>query len=106
MHPRTDSRNADYAHPGGWGNTAPGADGPYPPDDFPYEGHGGGHRGRPHRRRGRTVVRVLVAVVLVLLVVSVATYFWADSQLRKEVDLSKVVDRPGTGGASMSSVKA
>ncbi|WP_432045147.1 LCP family protein [Streptomyces asiaticus] len=97
MHPRTDSRNADYAHPGGWGNAAPGADGPYPPDDFPYEEHGGGHRGRPHRRRGRTVVRVLVAVVLVLLVVSVATYFWADSQLRKEVDLGKVVDRPGTG---------
>ncbi|WP_137976044.1 LCP family protein [Streptomyces violaceusniger] len=97
MHPRTDSRNPDFAHPGGWGNAAPASNGPYPPDDFPYEEHGGGHRGRPHRRRGRTVIRVLIALVLVLLVVSVATYFWADSQLRKEVDLGKVVDRPGTG---------
>ncbi|WP_443732271.1 LCP family protein [Streptomyces endocoffeicus] len=97
MHPRTDSRNPDFAHPAGWGSPAPGNDGTYPPDDFPYEEHGGGHRGRPRRRRGRTVIRVLVALVLVLLVVSVATYFWADSQLRKEVDLGKVVDRPGTG---------
>ncbi|WP_413812364.1 LCP family protein [Streptomyces sp. OE57] len=97
MHPRTDSRNPDFAHPSGWGNPAPGNDGTPPPDDFPYEEHGGGHRGRPHRRRGRTVLRVLVALVVVLLVVSVATYFWADSELRKEVDLSKVVDRPGTG---------
>ncbi|GAA3695935.1 LCP family protein [Streptomyces iranensis] len=98
MHPRTDSGNPGFAHPSGWGNTAPGNDGTHPPDDFPYEEHGGGHRGRPpHRRRGRTVLRVLVAVVVVLLVVSVATYFWADSELRKEVDLGKVVDRPGTG---------
>jgi LCP family protein required for cell wall assembly len=30
-------------------------------------------------------------------VTTVATYFWADSKLRREVDLSKVVDRPSGG---------
>ena len=34
---------------------------------------------------------------MVLLVVSVSTYFWADSKVRREVDLSKVEDRPPTG---------
>lgn len=57
-------------------------------DDEPYR--------RP-RRRGRTVKRVLITLVVVLLVASVATYFWADSKLRKEVDLSQVIDRPEAG---------
>jgi LCP family protein required for cell wall assembly len=35
--------------------------------------------------------------VTVLVVTSVATYFWADSKLRREVDLSKVIDRPEGG---------
>jgi len=30
-------------------------------------------------------------------VVSVGTYFWADSKLNRDVDLSKVIDRPETG---------
>ncbi|WP_079038394.1 LCP family protein [Streptomyces sp. NBRC 110028] len=49
------------------------------------------------RRRGRTVKRALITLVVVLLVASVATYFWADSKLRKEVDLSQVIDRPEAG---------
>ncbi|MFF7649445.1 LCP family protein [Streptomyces sp. NPDC007983] len=60
----------------------------YYADDEPYR--------RP-RRRGRTVKRVLITLVVVLLVASVATYFWADSKLRKEVDLSQVIDRPEAG---------
>src|ERR1044072_3893753 len=57
-------------------------------DDEPY---------RPRRPRRRTAKRVLITLVVVLLVASVATYFWADSKLRKEVDLSKVIDRPEAG---------
>ena len=32
-----------------------------------------------------------------LVVTSVGTYFWADSKLNREVDLSKVIDRPEAG---------
>lgn len=32
-----------------------------------------------------------------LIVTTVATYFWADSKLNREVDLSKVIDRPEQG---------
>ncbi|MBM7171991.1 LCP family protein, partial [Streptomyces sp. G44] len=37
-------------------------------------------------------------LVSVLVVTSVATYFWADGKLKREVDLSKVIERP-EGGA-------
>lgn len=90
MNSWTDSRNSDFQNP---------AQGP------PHNGHpgvppqqgGGGYADVPPRRRGRTVLRVLVGVVVVLLVASVATYFWADSKLRKDVDLSQVIDRPEAG---------
>ncbi|MFF1381415.1 LCP family protein [Streptomyces sp. NPDC058308] len=39
-----------------------------------------------------------ITLVSVLLVTSVITYFWADSKLKREVDLSKVIERP-EGGA-------
>ncbi|MEU8959975.1 LCP family protein [Streptomyces sp. NPDC048518] len=39
-----------------------------------------------------------ITLVTVLVVVSVSTYFWADSKLKREVDLSKVIERP-EGGA-------
>lgn len=58
------------------------------------DGYGGG---RPRPRWGRRIKRITIALVAVLLVASVATYFWADSKLRREVDLSKVIDRPETG---------
>ncbi|GAA0475914.1 LCP family protein [Streptomyces sp. NPDC046215] len=65
-----------------------GGDGPH--------GHGGGPRtSRPNWRRRITIG--LVAFVVVLLAVSVSTYFWADSKLRREVDLGKVADRPPKG---------
>ncbi|RNG16684.1 LytR family transcriptional regulator [Streptomyces botrytidirepellens] len=94
MNSRSDSRYPDFQDP------------TYAP---PHNGHPGvppqqgGHGGPPEvpyrrrRRRGRTVKRVLVTLIVVLLVASVATYFWADSKLRKEVDLSQVIDRPETG---------
>ncbi|MEE1929332.1 LCP family protein [Streptomyces sp. TRM 70351] len=62
-------------------------------------GHGGGPPG-PGRARpnwGRRVKAGLITLVVVLLVVSVGTYFWADSKLRREVDLAQVEDRPEGG---------
>ncbi|MGW0916396.1 LCP family glycopolymer transferase [Streptomyces sp. NPDC002784] len=38
-----------------------------------------------------------ITVVTVLVVTTVGTYFWADSKLNREVDLSKVIDRPEAG---------
>lgn len=35
--------------------------------------------------------------MIVILGTSIGTYFWADGKLRREVDLSKVIDRPATG---------
>ncbi|MGW1075851.1 LCP family protein [Streptomyces sp. NPDC002537] len=67
-------------------------------------GGGGGGRG-PGRRAARTsppnwrkrIVVGLVAFVVLLLAVSVGTYFWADSKMRREVDLGKLADRPASG---------
>ncbi|MEV4438322.1 LCP family protein [Streptomyces sp. NPDC049577] len=66
-------------------------------------GRGGG--GGPHRGPARTgapdwrkrIKIGLIAFVVLLLAVSVSTYFWADSKLRREVDLSKAGDRPAAG---------
>ncbi|WP_406096330.1 LCP family protein [Streptomyces sp. NBC_01013] len=68
-------------------------------------GHGGGPgdggyvQGRPAaapdwRRRIKIGVLTLVVVVLA---VSIGTYFWADSKLKRDVDLSKVIERPKSG---------
>ncbi|MFD4612503.1 LCP family protein [Streptomyces sp. NPDC058440] len=67
-----------------------------------YGGPGGpgggdprGYRPAPNwRRRFKWSV---ITLVTLLVVTSVATYFWADSKLRREVDLSKVIDRPEAG---------
>ncbi|MEU1807183.1 LCP family protein [Streptomyces sp. NPDC019937] len=86
------TRNDNYRAPGGHPGVPPqyGVPSQYPDDDYADEPY------RP-RRRGRTVKRVLITLVVVLLGASVATYFWADSKLRKEVDLSQVIDRPEAG---------
>ncbi|MEV6680931.1 LCP family protein [Streptomyces erythrochromogenes] len=61
---------------------------------------GPGGPGRPPgpapdwRRRIKVGSIVLVSA---LLVTSVSTYFWADSKVRREVDLSKVIERPKEG---------
>lgn len=71
-----------------------------------YGGRGVGDRGgyvgapesgRPRASAGTRFKRILVTVVVVLLVWSVGTYFWADSKLRREVDLGIVQDRPEDG---------
>nr|WP_308800494.1 LCP family protein [Streptomyces sp. NEAU-H3] len=38
-----------------------------------------------------------IVVVAALVVTTVSTYFWADGKIRREVDLSKVIDRPAEG---------
>ncbi|MGW0391900.1 LCP family protein [Streptomyces sp. NPDC003042] len=38
-----------------------------------------------------------IVLVSALLVTTVSTYFWADSKVRREVDLSKVIERPKEG---------
>ncbi|MGP3984106.1 LCP family protein [Streptomyces sp. KR80] len=57
-------------------------------DDGPYDRRGG---------RGRRFKNIALTLIVVLLVVLIGTYFWADSKLRREVDLSKVDERPETG---------
>lgn len=56
---------------------------------------GRGPRPAPNWRRRIKWTAITLATVLV--VTSVATYFWADSKLHRDVDLSKVIDRPEAG---------
>ncbi|MFI5615856.1 LCP family protein [Streptomyces sp. NPDC051567] len=70
-------------------------------------GHGGpAGPGRPGRAPGpapdwRRRIKVgSIVLVSVLLVTTVATYFWADSQVRREVDLAKVIERPKEGACT------
>lgn len=66
-------------------------------------GPGGRPPGGPGRPQGpapdwRKRIKVgSIALVSVLLVTGIGTYFWADSQVRREVDLSKVIERPKEG---------
>ncbi|OKK16670.1 transcriptional regulator [Streptomyces sp. CB00455] len=59
--------------------------------------------GRPGRAPGpapdwrRRIKIGSIVLVSALLVTTVSTYFWADSKVRREVDLSKVVERPEEG---------
>lgn len=70
-----------------------------------YGGSGGpggpGGRGtrepRPAPNWRRRIKVTSITLVTLLVVVSVATYFWADGKLNREVDLSKVIDRPEAG---------
>ncbi|MFF0462971.1 LCP family protein [Streptomyces mexicanus] len=72
-----------YGRPAGGGHGGPGA---------------GPARGpRPAPNWGRRIKWTAITLVTVVVVTSVATYFWADSKLRREVDLSKVIDRPESG---------
>ncbi|MFF4587653.1 LCP family protein [Streptomyces sp. NPDC001388] len=73
-----------YGAPGGPGEPG-GPGGAYPQ----------GARPAPDWRR--RIKWTAITVTAVLLVTTVSTYFWADGKLRREVDLSKVIDRPGTG---------
>lgn len=67
--------------------------------------YGGGGPGGPGRTREprpapnwrRRIKWTAITVVTVLVVTTIGTYFWADSKLNREVDLSKVIDRPDAG---------
>ena len=69
----------------------PGGRGPDGPDDFLA----------PEPRRApnwrRRIKWTAITVVTVLVATTVGTYFWADSKLNREVDLSKVIERPEKG---------
>ncbi|MFF6881277.1 LCP family protein [Streptomyces sp. NPDC012474] len=71
-----------YGSPGGRGPGGPG-DGMYEP--------------RPAPNWRRRIKVTAITLVTLLVVTSVGTYFWADSKLNREVDLSKVIDRPEAG---------
>ncbi|MFI8168231.1 LCP family protein [Streptomyces sp. NPDC085931] len=60
-------------------------------------GGGGGGYDRPAPNWRRRIKVTAIALVTVLVVTSVATYFWADSKLNRDVDLSKVIERPEAG---------
>lgn len=68
-------------------------------------GRGGGpggpaappRRPRPPANWKKRITWGLVTFLALLLVVSVGTYFWADSKLKREVDLSKVIERSAGG---------
>ncbi|MFF8973307.1 LCP family protein [Streptomyces sp. NPDC014995] len=57
----------------------------------------GTHDPRPAPDWRRRIKWTAITVVTVLVVTTVGTYFWADSKLKREVDLSKVIDRPEEG---------
>ncbi|MDT0573700.1 LCP family protein [Streptomyces sp. DSM 3412] len=60
-------------------------------------GPGGGRGGRGAPNWGRRIKLTAITVTVVLLATTIGTYFWADSKLNREVDLSKVIDRPEAG---------
>ncbi|MFI5634491.1 LCP family protein [Streptomyces sp. NPDC051664] len=63
-----------------------------------YGGGDGGYvQGRPAPDWRRRIKIGALTLVVVVLAVSISTYFWADSKLKREVDLSKVIERPGEG---------
>lgn len=80
------TRARSTALPGGGGRDGQGG----PPPGVPR-----GPRQAPDWRR-RIKVGAL-ALVVVILGVSIGTYFWADGKLKREVDLSKVIERPASG---------
>lgn len=72
-----------YGTPGG----GPGGDGGYGPQ-------------RPAPDWRRRIKWTAITLVTVLVVTTVGTYFWADSKLNREVDLSKVIERPEKGSGT------
>ncbi|WP_244302349.1 LCP family protein [Streptomyces viridosporus] len=58
---------------------------------------GAGHPPRPAPDWRRRIKWTAITVATALVVTTVGTYFWADSQLNRDVDLSTVIDRPEKG---------
>ncbi|MEV0176582.1 LCP family protein [Streptomyces sp. NPDC050803] len=61
------------------------------------DGGSGMREPRPAPNWRRRIKWTAITVVTVLVVTTVGTYFWADSKLNRDVDLSKVIDRPEAG---------
>ncbi|QFR02635.1 LytR family transcriptional regulator [Streptomyces phaeolivaceus] len=61
------------------------------------DGYGGGRGERPAPNWRRRIKLTAITVTVVVLATTIGTYFWADSKLNREVDLSKVIDRPEAG---------
>ncbi|RXS68288.1 LytR family transcriptional regulator [Streptomyces sp. TM32] len=93
--PPQQSQGYDDAYDSGYntGEVYGGGGGGRRGDDYGYDGR----PGRPRPRWGRRIKWTVITLVAVLAVASVATYFWADGKLRRQVDLSKVIDRPLEG---------
>ncbi|GGV38196.1 LCP family protein [Streptomyces spectabilis] len=78
-----------YGSPAGRGQAPGGPQGPPGPQAPP--------RPKPPVNWKKRITWGLVTFLALLIVVSVSTYFWADSKLKREVDLSKVIERPAGG---------
>ncbi|MFJ9868221.1 LCP family protein [Streptomyces sp. NPDC101165] len=72
--------------------------GGFVPNDNDVDPDVGQYRPRPNWRR--RIKWTAITLASVLIVTSVATYFWADSKLRREVDLATVIDRPESGSGT------
>ncbi|MFD3922588.1 LCP family protein [Streptomyces sp. NPDC058595] len=81
-----------YGSPAGRGQGGP----PRVPPQGSYD-NGGGYPPDQAPDWRRRIKITAISLVVVLLTVSIGTYFWADSKLKREVDLSKVIERPGSG---------
>ncbi|GGO56217.1 MULTISPECIES: LCP family protein [Streptomyces] len=79
-----------YGSPAGRGNGPQGPGGPDGPPAPP-------RAPKPPVNWKKRITWGLVTFLALLLIVSVSTYFWADSKLKREVDLSKVIERPDGG---------
>ncbi|MFF2791307.1 LCP family protein [Streptomyces sp. NPDC058049] len=86
-----------YGTPAGGSPGGPG--GPGGPGVPPQRPSGpSGPSGPGHAPDWRRRIKVgSIVLASALLVTTVATYFWADSKVRREVDLSKVIERPKEG---------
>ncbi|MFD3565333.1 LCP family protein [Streptomyces sp. NPDC058686] len=84
--------NTGQVYGGGGGRR--GGSGYVPNDNDPADGYAP-PRPRPNWRR--RIKWAVLTLVVVFLGVSIGTYFWADSKLHRDVDLSKVIERPEAG---------
>ncbi|KPC65256.1 LCP family protein [Streptomyces chattanoogensis] len=102
MNQRPDGRNVDFQDRYQRGHATPRPDAthvtePQRPSVPPQPRGSGPYDAGRYPRRGGKAKRILISVLVILLVVAGGTYVWADSQLHKDVDLSKVIERPAEG---------